>query len=29
MPTVEGAGVELAYEEQGTWTPVLLVNGMG
>ncbi|HWV87348.1 MAG TPA: alpha/beta fold hydrolase, partial [Capillimicrobium sp.] len=29
MPTVEGAGVELAYEERGAGPPVLLVHGMG
>src|SRR4051812_47992274 len=27
MPTVEGAGVELAYEESGTGPPVVLVHG--
>jgi pimeloyl-ACP methyl ester carboxylesterase len=28
-PTVEGAGVELAYEERGEGQPVLLVHGIG
>jgi pimeloyl-ACP methyl ester carboxylesterase len=28
-PTVEGAGVELAYEERGEGNPVLLVHGIG
>src|SRR4051795_11827052 len=28
MPTVEGAGVELAYEESGNGPPVVLVHGM-
>ncbi|HEX2105478.1 MAG TPA: alpha/beta fold hydrolase [Solirubrobacteraceae bacterium] len=28
MPTVEGAGVPLAYEERGAGAPVLLVHGM-
>src|SRR5437762_776357 len=28
MPTVEGAGVELAYEECGAGEPLVLVHGM-
>jgi pimeloyl-ACP methyl ester carboxylesterase len=29
MPTIEGAGVELAYEQSGAGPDVLLVHGMG
>ena len=29
MVTVEGAGVELAYEERGSGTPVVVVHDMG